>query len=147
MFGWRKKNKGGEVPDAFGQTDQAHSSITVTSTSVAPAIEATPGASPAPGALPVQLGGMLGAIQEAMQESGGDPDKLREEIKENLHERGIDVQVQTSGSPAIIASTFGGAVSPEDAKLARIEKLGQLKAQGLLTEEEFQAEKAKILGT
>lgn len=31
-------------------------------------------------------------------------------------------------------------------KLAQLERLGQLKAQGILTEEEFAAEKAKILG-
>jgi len=33
-----------------------------------------------------------------------------------------------------------------DSKIAQIQKLGQLKDQGLLTEEEFAAQKAKILG-
>jgi hypothetical protein len=33
----------------------------------------------------------------------------------------------------------------EDDSLARLERLGQLKAQGILTEEEFTAEKMKIL--
>lgn len=37
------------------------------------------------------------------------------------------------------------APSQED-QLAQLERLGQLKAQGLLTEEEFAAQKAKILG-
>ena len=34
-----------------------------------------------------------------------------------------------------------------DDKLAQLERLGQLKAQGILTEEEFAAQKAKILGS
>jgi Short C-terminal domain len=34
----------------------------------------------------------------------------------------------------------------EDDKLAQLERLGQLKAQGILTEEEFAAQKAAILG-
>jgi hypothetical protein len=31
--------------------------------------------------------------------------------------------------------------------LAQLQKLGELKEQGILTEEEFAAQKAKILGT
>lgn len=38
------------------------------------------------------------------------------------------------------------AASAGDDDLAQLERLGQLKAQGVLTEEEFAAEKAKILG-
>jgi hypothetical protein len=34
----------------------------------------------------------------------------------------------------------------EDARLARLEKLGELRAKGILTEEEFAAEKARLLG-
>lgn len=34
----------------------------------------------------------------------------------------------------------------EDDSLAQLERLGQLKAQGILTEEEFSAAKAKVLG-
>ena len=35
---------------------------------------------------------------------------------------------------------------PEEDKYAQLERIAALKAQGILTEEEFQAEKAKILG-
>ena len=38
------------------------------------------------------------------------------------------------------------AAPSEDDTLAQLERLGQLKAQGILTEEEFAAQKAKILG-
>lgn len=34
----------------------------------------------------------------------------------------------------------------EDDKLAKLKQLGELRAQGILTEEEFGAEKAKLLG-
>ena len=35
----------------------------------------------------------------------------------------------------------------QDDMITQLERLGALKAQGILTEEEFQAQKAKILGT
>jgi type II secretory pathway pseudopilin PulG len=35
---------------------------------------------------------------------------------------------------------------PEEDVIAQLERLGALKAQGLLTEEEFAAQKAKLLG-
>jgi len=34
----------------------------------------------------------------------------------------------------------------EDARLQRLEKLGELREKGILTDEEFAAEKAKLLG-
>ncbi|MGN6586549.1 MAG: SHOCT domain-containing protein [Solirubrobacterales bacterium] len=37
-------------------------------------------------------------------------------------------------------------VSEEDARLQRLEKLGELRDKGLLTEEEFAAEKTRLLG-
>jgi hypothetical protein len=39
-----------------------------------------------------------------------------------------------------------GAPAADD-KFAQLEKLAQLKQQGILTDEEFAAEKAKILGS
>jgi hypothetical protein len=36
---------------------------------------------------------------------------------------------------------------PMDAKLAQLQQLGELKAQGVLTESEFAAQKARILGS
>jgi hypothetical protein len=36
---------------------------------------------------------------------------------------------------------------PMEAKLAQLQQLGELKAQGVLTEEEFAAQKSRILGT
>jgi hypothetical protein len=39
------------------------------------------------------------------------------------------------------------AAPSEDDAIAQIEKLGELKEKGLLTEEEFSAQKAKLLGS
>ena len=38
------------------------------------------------------------------------------------------------------------AVDPMDAKLAQLKQLGELKAQGVLSDQEFEAQKARILG-
>lgn len=67
---------------------------------------------------------------------------------------------QNTGAPVEVAAapTAGGAAYPipsappaaapaQDDPIAQLERLGQLKAQGILTEEEFAAQKAKILGT
>jgi hypothetical protein len=49
----------------------------------------------------------------------------------------VQVQAQQAAPPPQAAST--------DDKIAKIKELGQLKDAGLLTEEEFAAEKAKVL--
>jgi hypothetical protein len=38
------------------------------------------------------------------------------------------------------------APAPEEDVITQLERLGALKAQGILTEEEFQSQKAKLLG-
>jgi hypothetical protein len=40
----------------------------------------------------------------------------------------------------------GNGGSDEDARLARLERLGELQEKGVLSKEEFEAEKAKVLG-
>lgn len=60
---------------------------------------------------------------------------------------------QTAQQPPAMAVASGPAPAvmvPPDAPqvdvIAQLERLGQLKAQGILTEEEFAAQKAKLLG-
>ena len=48
------------------------------------------------------------------------------------------------GQPA--AAPPAAAAAPAEDAIAQIERLGKLKEQGLLTDEEFAAQKAKILG-
>lgn len=51
-----------------------------------------------------------------------------------------DQQQQYQAPPPAAAPASGG-----DDKLTKLKELGELKAQGILTEAEFEAEKAKIL--
>ncbi|CAN7614537.1 SPFH domain-containing protein [Rhizobacter sp. LjRoot28] len=46
--------------------------------------------------------------------------------------------------PAATAATAAGAIRPEDV-MATLEKLGELKAKGILTQEEFDAKKGELL--
>jgi hypothetical protein len=51
------------------------------------------------------------------------------------------------GAETAEAPTATMPVSAEDARLQRLEKLGELREKGILTEEEFAAEKARLLST
>jgi hypothetical protein len=53
------------------------------------------------------------------------------------------VQAQSAPAPAPAAPAQGGGSSTID----QLKELGELKAQGILTEQEFAAQKAKILGS
>lgn len=48
-------------------------------------------------------------------------------------------------APAVAAPAAGTPPAPADDVLEQLQKLGELKAQGILTEEEFAAQKARIL--
>ena len=48
--------------------------------------------------------------------------------------------------PEAGAPVSAPAATEEDNRLARLERLGELKDKGVLTEEEFAAEKARVLG-
>jgi Short C-terminal domain len=58
-------------------------------------------------------------------------------------------QQQDEQEPAYDEGTDESQAPPEDSmsdKLAQLKQLGELKSQGVLTEEEFQAQKQRILG-
>ena len=97
-----------------------------------------------------------------LQEAGGDPDKLREQLRGMFPGAQIDVQqssAQVGGEPDLsqIMQTFfgdaqmpplaaGGAAGPADDPIAQIERLAELHQRGALTDAEFAAAKAKLLG-
>ena len=54
-------------------------------------------------------------------------------------------QQQAAPAPAPAPVYAAPAPAPEEDMYSQLERLGTLKAQGILTEEEFAAEKAKIL--
>ena len=60
----------------------------------------------------------------------------------NLGERASKLRLPEVRRP----EAGGGAADDEDARLARLERLGELREKGVLNDEEFAAEKAKVLG-
>jgi hypothetical protein len=52
----------------------------------------------------------------------------------------------TQAAPPEAVYVEAAAPAPEEDVLTQLERLGALKAQGILTEEEFAAQKAKLLG-
>ena len=55
-------------------------------------------------------------------------------------------QAQAALAPAAAAARAPAPAPVEEDPFAQLEKLGQLHAQGILTDEEFAAQKAKLLG-
>ena len=51
-----------------------------------------------------------------------------------------------AGQTATRGGGDGGARNDQDARLERLERLGQLHEKGVLSDEEFAAEKAKAMG-
>jgi hypothetical protein len=53
--------------------------------------------------------------------------------------------VASGPAPGVMMPPAPPAAAPEDDMFSQLERLGALKAQGILTEEEFATQKAKIL--
>ena len=95
------------------------------------------------------------SLIRTLQEAGGDPDKLAAELRELFPGAQIDIQQQSYGGadPAQMAQAFfaGGTmpapgVAASD-PIAQIERLAELHRSGALTDDEFAAAKAKLLGS
>jgi hypothetical protein len=98
-----------------------------------------------------------GAWSRTSTQAGGDPERLAAELRERFPGARIDVQQQSLGGvdPAQMARAFfaGGtlpapdAASPAADPIAQIERLAELHRSGALTDDEFAAAKAKLLGS
>ena len=53
---------------------------------------------------------------------------------------------QQAPPPQVVYAAPPAAPPPQEEVIAQLERLGALKAQGILSEEEFAAQKAKLLG-
>jgi hypothetical protein len=86
-------------------------------------------------------------------------DGLREAMMQTLQQYGIDMpNVPTPGGPTPVAFTSSSPLAPQvspgatasggddDDPVSQLEKLAELKKQGVLTDAEFQAAKTKLLG-
>jgi hypothetical protein len=60
----------------------------------------------------------------------------------NIGERASKLRLPEMGRPD---GGDGGGVDDQDARLQRLERLGELHEKGILSKEEFEAEKAKVL--
>jgi hypothetical protein len=83
------------------------------------------------GVFNLDLGAILEQVQAARAVMGDDPVKMAQELQRQF----------MAGMP-----TTGVAPAAAEDPLDRLEKLGELKAKGILTDAEFAAAKAKILG-
>ncbi|HNS03977.1 MAG TPA: SHOCT domain-containing protein [Anaerolineae bacterium] len=99
-------------------------------------------------------------VQQVEQHTGMKAEDLSEEqLDAAMEELGIEGQEPTdqeiamleaeedkaAGQPAAASAQAQPAPASQDEVIAQLERLGALKAQGLLTEEEFAAQKAKLL--
>jgi hypothetical protein len=87
------------------------------------------------------VGGAAYHAGKRVQE-GRDADDERDARMDDMEQQqAMMAQQQAAASPA----PAGGGGITDDA-IAQIQKLGELKTQGLLTDEEFEAQKRKLLG-
>jgi len=80
------------------------------------------------------------AGQQADQQAAYDQQEMQQQLA--MQQQQIQ-QMQSQAAPPQVAA----AAPTADDKFAKLEKLGQLKAAGILTEEEFAAQKAVILAS
>jgi hypothetical protein len=95
-------------------------------------------------------------VQQVEQYTGQKAEDLSEEqLDAAMNELGIEGQEPTDQEIAMLEAeedkaqpappASGSAPAPQEDLIAQLERLGTLKAQGLLTDEEFAAAKAKLL--
>jgi Short C-terminal domain len=94
---------------------------------------------------------VAGRVQRRQASRFADRDAQLAVQQQNAYEQAAGAQPAGYAEPAPEPAYYqpapaAAAVSQED-RLSQLKQLGDLKAQGILTEEEFQAEKAKILAS
>jgi Short C-terminal domain len=92
-----------------------------------------------------------GRVQRRQAARFADRDAQLAVQQDNAYQQAAGTQQAAYAQPApepayYQAPPAAAAISQED-RLNQLKQLGDLKAQGILTEEEFQAEKAKILAS
>ena len=98
------------------------------------------------------LGG-LGQVSGAAVIDTRDDPSMGRHVLDMLKAQGVDVEVMRARASSLPAGRADGtpctpdASAPEADLLDRLERLGRLHASGVLTDAEFAAQKAKILGS
>ena len=89
---------------------------------------------------------VAGGVQRRQSNKWAAKEQEAQAQQQAVYEQGVaDAQAAQAAAAPPPAAAPAAAPAAED-PIAQIEKLGKLKEQGLLTEEEFAAQKAKILG-
>jgi hypothetical protein len=88
--------------------------------------------------------------QRIEQHTGIPPDQLEDQdLEQAMQELNIQSQPITAEDQAALGQAPGSAPevgASETSYLAELEKLGELRDKGILTEEEFEAKKKQLLG-
>lgn len=164
MFGRKKKNENADEAGVAGLPSMGVSAISSTPPQVSPvgadsppAGESTP--APADGPIPptafrttVRIEGPANVV-DARNVPG-----LRDEILDVMSHGGNPAEIQdivtkamsqghvVSGASPVTFGAVSPALPPADDPLDRLKKLNDLRLAGALTDAEFEAQKAKILG-
>ena len=72
----------------------------------------------------------------------------RRQAEKNMaaYNQAVQTTYQQAPPPQVVYAAPPAAPPPQEDVIAQLERLGALKAQGILSEEEFAAQKAKLLG-
>ena len=94
--------------------------------------------------------GLLGSIAKTAVVSGT-ATVTRNAVNRRQADKNVkayaEAQQEVRGQQVAYAQPQQAAPDAQEDVISQLERLGALKDQGILTEEEFQAQKAKILGT
>jgi hypothetical protein len=88
------------------------------------------------------VAGGMSRHSQAKQQQAAEAQAYEQQQQQAQIDAQVAAAVAAQAPPPAAAPAGGG----EDDTIAQLSKLGELKAQGILTEEEFAAQKAKILG-
>jgi len=92
------------------------------------------------------VAGTAGAVHHHQNQKYAQQDADAQQQYDQAYEQGAaDAQEQYAPPPEQYAPQ-APAPAPEEDMITQLERLGALKDQGILTEEEFAAQKAKLLG-
>ena len=93
--------------------------------------------------------GLLGAVAKTAVVSGT-ATVTRNAVNRKQAEKNVraysEAQHEVQGEQVTYTKPQQAAPDPQEDMISQLERLGALRDQGILTEEEFQAQKAKILG-
>ena len=89
-----------------------------------------------------QITAILKSVMEAQQQSGGDPERLAEMLRTQFG--GGDATVIEGGDMTVIGPGTGVSSGTDPVEL--LTQLGELRDKGILTDEQFEQQKKRLLG-